>query len=254
MNLYFELLKKPVFNMEYVNLYCNNIETSRSAVKRLMSGGMVAKIRNNMYTCINGQSGVPIANRYQIASHITSTSYISHHTAMEYYGVANQVFHEVYVSSCSSFREFEFDGYKYSFLQSPTHTGVEYPAYSGDIAVTSLERTLVDSIYLMDKIAGMEETIENIRGISILDEKKILEILQIYSNQFLYQKVGYILDFYKEQLDISEVFLEACHRHIGKSKRYITRYNSDGVYDRKWQLVVPRTLDIKNGVNDDDIL
>ena len=35
MNLYFELLKKPVFNMEDVNVFYNNMNSARSAVKRL---------------------------------------------------------------------------------------------------------------------------------------------------------------------------------------------------------------------------
>ena len=82
MNLYFELLKKPVFSMEDVNEFYNNMDSARSAIKRLMKDGMVAKIRNNMYTCISGETGAPVANRFQIASHITPTSYVSHHTAM----------------------------------------------------------------------------------------------------------------------------------------------------------------------------
>ena len=77
MNLYFELLKKPIFNMEDVNEFYNNMDSARSAIKRLMKDGMVAKIRNNMYTCISGETGAPIANRFQIASHITPTSYVT---------------------------------------------------------------------------------------------------------------------------------------------------------------------------------
>ena len=72
MNLYFELLKIPVFTMEYVKKFYENMESTRSAIKRLMKEGMVVKIRNNMYTCISGETGAPVANRFQIASHITA--------------------------------------------------------------------------------------------------------------------------------------------------------------------------------------
>ena len=78
MNLYFELLKTPVFTVEDVNKYYDNMDSARSAIKRLMKEGMVAKIRNNMYTCISGETGAPVANRFQIASKITPTSYVSH--------------------------------------------------------------------------------------------------------------------------------------------------------------------------------
>lgn len=89
MILYFELLKKPVFKIEDVDQYYGNMYSARSAVKRLMRDGMTAKIRNNMYTCISGETGLPVANRFQIASSITPTSYVSHHTAMEYYGITD---------------------------------------------------------------------------------------------------------------------------------------------------------------------
>lgn len=54
MNLYFELLKKPVFHVEDVNKFYNNLDSARSAIKRLMKENMVVKIRNDMYTCISG--------------------------------------------------------------------------------------------------------------------------------------------------------------------------------------------------------
>ena len=67
MNLYFKLLKMPVFNVEDVNKYYNNMDSARSAIKRLMKEKMVVKIRNNMYTCVSGEKGLPVADRFQIA-------------------------------------------------------------------------------------------------------------------------------------------------------------------------------------------
>ena len=58
MNLYFELLKKPVFNMKYVNVFYNNMDSARSAIKRLVKDGMVAKIRNNYGVLWNYRSGL----------------------------------------------------------------------------------------------------------------------------------------------------------------------------------------------------
>ncbi|MDO4452840.1 MAG: type IV toxin-antitoxin system AbiEi family antitoxin [Lachnospiraceae bacterium] len=248
MNLYFELLKKPIFNMEDVNVFYNNMDSARSAIKRLMKGGMVVKIRNNMYTCISGETGAPIANRFQIASHITPTSYVSHHTAMEYYGITNQVFYEVYVSSKTSFRNFTFDGYTYCFVASKNSEGIEKPSYSGGIAVTNLERTLVDSIKDMDKISGIEEVVENIESVHRMQEKRLLKYLELYKNQFLYQKMGYLLWQHREEMGLSDFFFEKCKKQIGKSKRYLTRDQEGGCYDDNWKLVVPDDLqNIKNG-------
>ena len=250
MNLYFELLKKPIFSTEDVNAFYNNMDSARSAVKRLMKDGMVAKIRNNMYTCISGETGAPIANRFQIASHITPTSYVSHHTAMEYYGITDQVYYDVYVSSETSFREFTFDGYTYCFVASKSPEGIEKPPYSGGIAVTNLERTIVDSIKDMDKIAGIEEVVQNIENIHRMQEKRLLKYLELYQNQFLYQKMGYLLGKQKDKVGLSDSFFQECKEQIGKSKRYLTRDQVGGRYDDEWRLIIPDDLSNmkKNGV------
>ena len=249
MNLYFELLKKPIFSTEDVNVFYNNINSARSAIKRLMKEGMVAKIRYNMYTCISGETGAPIANRFQIASHITPTSYVSHHTAMEYYGITDQVYYDVYVSSETSFRDFTFDGYTYCFVASNSSEGIEKPPYSGGIAVTNLERTIVDSIKDMDKIVGIEEVVQNIENIHRMQEKRLLKYLELYRNQFLYQKMGYLLWHHKDKAGLSESFFQECKEQIGKSKRYLTRDQVGGRYDDEWRLIIPDELtNMKNGV------
>lgn len=249
MNLYFELLKKPIFSTEDVNVFYNNMDSARSAIKRLMKDGMVAKIRNNMYTCISGETGAPIANRFQIASHITPTSYVSHHTAMEYYGITDQVYYEVYVSSETSFRDFTFDGYTYRFVMSKSLEGVDKPPYSGGVAVTNLERTVVDCIKDMDKISGVEEVVQNIENIHRMQEKRLLKYMELYQNQFLYQKMGYLLWQHKEKVGLSDTFFEDCKKQIGKSKRYLTRDQAGGRYDDEWRLIIPEDLNnMKNGV------
>lgn len=248
MDLYFDLLKCPVFTIEDVNQYYNKIESARSAVKRLMRKGLVIKIRNNLYTCISGETDAPLASRYQIASVITPTSYISHHTAMEYYGISDQVFYEVYVSSEEMFRDFEFDGYIYHCVYSKCNKGIKNVEYSGGVQVTDKERTVIDSIKDMDKISGLEEVTENIKNISRLDEKRLLAYLECYSNQFLYQKTGFLLKDQQQRLSLSNEFFEICKKKIGLSKRYLTKDCREGRYDNNWRLVVP--LDIyylKNG-------
>lgn len=248
MNLYFELLKNPIFCVEDVNVFYDNIESARSAIKRMLKEKIVVKIRNNMYTCISGETGAPVANRFQIASYVTPTSYVSHHTAMEYYGITDQVFYDVYVSSETFFRDFTFDGYTYRYVASRSCEGVEKPVFSGGIAVTNIERTIVDCIKDMDKIAGIEEVVQNLESIGRMQEKRILKYLQLFQNQFLYQKIGYLLSERQEQVGLSDAFFDNCKDQIGKSKRYLTRDQKGGRYNDEWKLVVPEDLyDMKNG-------
>lgn len=255
MNLYFELLQKPVFTTEYVNQFYDNMESTRSALKRLMKQNLILKIRNNLYTCVSGETGAPVANRFQIACMITDSAYISHHTAIEYHGMSDQVYYDVYVASQTRFHDFEFDGYTYKYINTKTRTGVEAVLYSGGIRVTNLEKTLADSVKDMDKISGIEEVISFINSIRKLNEKKLLQYLEEYQNQFLYQKIGYLLEKYNMEIDLSDNFYNTCRSHIGKSKRYLSKDIFQGKYNAKWKLIVPangKELEKNGGIITDD--
>ncbi len=249
MNLYYELLNKPVFTLEDINQYYENIEAVRTAVRRLIAQELIVRIRKNMYTCISGETGCPVANKYQIGSTVSPTAYISHHTAMEYYGVCDQVYYDVYVSSETPFKEFEFDGYTYCYVASKCKSGIENIRYSGGVRMTDKERTVIDSIKDMDKISGIEEVLANIEGFTFFDEEKLADYLQKYHNQFLYQKTGFILYLYRDKLGLSQSFFEMCQYKAGKSKRYLTKEFTKGKYNKEWKLVVPDEINkLKNGV------
>ncbi len=243
MSLYFKLLKKPAFSIEDVNKYYDNLNSARSAIRRLVKSGMVKKIRNNLYTCTSGEDGMGVANRFQIGSSVNEGAYISHHTAMEYYGITDQIFYDVYVSSNVKFNDFEFEGYRYHHVFSNISTGVINEEYSGGIVVTDMERTILDSIKDVDKIAGIEEVIDNINAIGRINENKLLSYLKEYDNQFLYQKAGYLLSKDGNKHGLSEKFFEKCQSKVAKSKRYLTKETTSGTYDATWQIIVPDYID-----------
>ena len=238
-NLYFELLDKPVFSAQDLTEYYDNEESARSALKRLLADGLIYKIRNNMYTCKSGESGQPVASKYQIACSISKDACISHHSAFEYYGILNQVYYDVIFSSPSSVREFDFDDIHYRGIKTDCNIGIETVAFSGGVRITNKERTVIDSIKDMNKISGFEEIDECISMLSGLNEEKLKEMLAFYDNQFLYQKTGYFFEKHKDTLKISDDFIEYCCGHIGSSKRYIDKAAS-GIYIPKWQIVVPK--------------
>ena len=255
MSLYFELLQKPIFSVEDIADRYEKISGARSAIKSLVRQGMAIKIRNNMYTCISGETGSPIANRFQIASSITSTSYVTHHSALEYYGITDQVFHEVYVASLKPFSEFDFDGFSFRYIRSSHLDGVETLPMSGNIRITNKERTLIDCINDMDKIGGIEEIFACILNLKKLREDHLLRYLAMYDNQFLYQKAGYLLSKNQKILGLSDDFFKVCQKKIGKSKRYLSSDYKNGKYDSTWQLVIHEAIyGMKNGEIENGVL
>lgn len=255
MSLYFKLLQKPVFSVEDIADRYEKISGARSGIKSLVRQSMAIKIRNNMYTCISGETGNPVANRFQIASSITPTSYVTHHSALEYYGITDQVFHEVYVASSKPFSEFDFDGYSFRYVHSSHLDGVETLPMSGNVRITNKERTLIDCINDMDKIGGIEEIIACILSMKRLREDYLLQYLAMYNNQFLYQKTGYLLSKNQQILGLSDNFLKTCREKIGKSKRYLSSDYKNGKYNKEWQIVIPDAIyNMKNGETEDGIL
>ncbi|SFI08748.1 Transcriptional regulator, predicted component of viral defense system [Pseudobutyrivibrio sp. OR37] len=250
MSIYMQLLNKPVFTVNDVNIYYDNVNSARSAIYRLVKANMVKKIRNNLYTCVIGANGEVNANRFQIACGINDTAYISHHTAMEYYGITDQVYYDVYVSSKTAFNNFEFDGYIYHYVKPTIDKGVEKIPYSGGISVTDKERTVLDSLKDMDKISGAEEVLSNIEDVGKLNEGKLIEYLAEYDNQFLYQKVGFVMTNYHGigKSLMMRAFKEKLQEQMGNSKRYFSNEKGPSTYNKEWQLVVPdRLLELKNG-------
>lgn len=74
----------------------------------------------------------------------------------------------------------------------------------------------MDSVKDMDKIAGIEEVVQDIGSMKCMQEKRVLKYLDLLSNQFLYQKMGFLLYEHKEKMGLSDEFFDTCKSQIGK--------------------------------------
>ena len=240
MKEYITLAQRSTFTMDDVASLAGNRSTAASQVSRLMKHGLVAKIRNNLYTCINAVDGQPVASKYQIGSAITESSYISHHSALSFMGLTGQVFYEVYVSTPRRFNDFAFDGITYRCVASKFAEGVVAPPYTRDIRMTSLERTVIDSIKDVERVGGIEELLNALSSIRSLDEAELIRFLDAYAIQFLFQKTAFLLSHYQDALRLSPSFFAYCRARMGKSTRYLTKGSTQ--YASSWQLVVPPNL------------
>lgn len=243
MSVYGELAKLSVFSVNDLTKLTGNTKTAYSLLGRMMKRDQVRKIRQNVYSCVNEVTGQIVASRYQIACAVNSSAYISHHTAFEFYGLANQVYLEVYISSDTKFRDFQHDKVSYRYISSKTGDGVVEARNTSGVRVTDLERTVIDGIKDFEKIGGFEELINCLEGIFYLDEVKLKEYLDSYGIKALYQKTGYLLDYFKRNMQLSNEFIRFCQDNIGKSTRYLLKNSvHKNQYIPSWQLVVPKGL------------
>lgn len=250
MKYYEQLLKIGCFSREVLTNLTGNYNTSGSLLKSYLKKGYVFRIKRNLYVAVNLADHQPVVSKYHIAGSINKSAYVSHHSAFEYYGCANQVSYQVDVSSEIPFSSFEFDGNTYAYIASRIEKGVANR--SDGARVTDIERTVLDGINDFEKIAGLEELLRCIDLIPSLREDVLLYYLTSYDKQFLYQKTGYILQHFKIMFNLSEAFFNECSAYIGRSTRYLIQ-GTEGRYNREWRLVTPIDLHsiTDKGVNTD---
>jgi predicted transcriptional regulator of viral defense system len=242
MKYYEDLLEKKCFTFKDVELLVGgNRNTAKSLLRQYVQKGFVQQVKKNLYVAISIETGMPAASSYQIASNITPSAYVSHHSAFAYYGYTNQVSYEMNVSSDNRFSDFEYDGIDYIHIASRISEGV---VEKQGVRITDTERTVIDYIGDFERFGGLEELLRCLGMITFLSEEKLLLYLEIYNKAILYQKTGYILEHFKDSLKLSVSFFDECSRKKEKSKRYFQKTVSQDkmVFDSRWGLIVPKDL------------
>ncbi len=242
MKYYEQLLEKGCFTWNNVCKMVGNKNSANALIQNYLKKGYIRNVKKNLYVAINLADSEPVVNRYVIASNVTESAYISHHTALEYYGCTNQVFYDMYVSSDTRFNTFEFNGLTYHYQMSRISEGILKKLDGTHVA--DLERTIIDSINDFEKIGGLEELLRSLEMIPYADETKLLYYLKSYNKQILFQKTGYILEHFNDSLKITNTFFKVCEGKILKSVRYLYRglEKEKSIYNKKWRLFVPNQL------------
>jgi predicted transcriptional regulator of viral defense system len=215
--------------------------------------GLIEKVKRDFYVDISLETKQPLLTRYQIGSNLFPDACISHHSAFEVYGYGNQVFYECFVATDKRFSDFEYDGVTYRRIERKADIDV---VEHGNMRVTSIEQTVVDSIRDFEKIAGLEEVLRCLMLVPSLNEQKIRMCLKRNQNGFLYQKCGYLFEELMRDLKFSEDFFKECEANASKAKRYLTKKSQNTVFNERWKLYVPSSLIgmVNKGVCDYDAM
>lgn len=236
-----DILPKLVTKEKVIHNFENEKQYSNWISNKLKRGTYV-KIRNNLYALIDPSTNDIYSTRFEIASNITNTSFICYHSALEYYGIANQVFNDVTVGTSTKFNNFIFNDIEFNYKLTKNIDFVN-DIVREEIKVTSLERTIIDCIDDITLSGGVEEVLNALEQIKYLNEGKLLEILRIYNKMFLYQKVGYLFEIYNFQLKLSNSFFDTCKSYLTNKVNYFLNdeYNNL-ILNKDWNLFVPQNI------------
>lgn len=174
MKHYEYLLAKGCFSREQLIDIVRTPSAANQVIYEYQKKGLIEKVKRDFYVVISLETKQPVLSRYQIGSNLFSDACITHHSAFEVFGYGNQVFYECFVATDKRFSDFEYDGVVYRRVERKPDIEV---IYQGNMRVTSVEQTVVDSIRDYEKIAGLEEVLRCMMLVPGLHEQKVLECL-----------------------------------------------------------------------------
>lgn len=239
-----ELTQYKIFNRKVLAKILNNDNLAKMLIQNYLKKGYIKRIKHNLYGVVSLETNECIADKFLIASNITETSFVSHHSAFEFYGYYNQVYNNVNVSSLSKFIPFEFEENNYSLIKVSSTNFVEEIR---GVRVTSIERTIVDCIKDSGKHCELEETLNCINSIPYISTNDILKYLEQINSKMLYKKVGIILSLSKNKLNIPDLFFKKCHEVSDSIKGYFDKSKKAHVYNSEWKIFIYK--DLKNYIN-----
>lgn len=246
LKFYGQLLKLHCFSQKEISEKFN-LETKKTEnlLYTFKKKKLISSVKKNLYVANSLSDYQSIAEKFEIASKITSNSYIAYHSAFEFYGFANQVYNTVFVSSSSTFRNFYFEGNLFKCIKTQPKFNTFGITEIRHIKTTDIERTILDSIKDFEKIGGLEELLNCLQQIQYADEEILKKYLINYKNQFLFQKAGFILSKL-ENFKLSKDFFYFCKKNAGKSIRYLESniLKSELIFDKDWNLCVSKNFPI----------
>ena len=89
------------------------------------------------------------------------------------------------------------------------------------VKVTDKERTFLDCLRRLDLCGGLEEYLKSVEGFTLMSAPKLMDYLERFGGQSLYQRTGFILDQLNGQIKVPEDLLEVLRDRVGATPTYL---------------------------------
>jgi predicted transcriptional regulator of viral defense system len=238
----------PLFTLEELVEHYGKKEPNRSVrnmLYRLKRQGRVRQLTKGVYS---GALATASVNRYSVPSKLRRDAVVAFHSALEFHGVANQVFQTVYYLSVRPRRDVVFDGATYHSV-APLRQLVRAHRLdcqvesSGDEArVTGRERSIVDCLAFLPYSGGVDELDRSLAMFPSFDFDVALEYLKLLRMPWLYARLGFLLERHAEKLFFSGKSRDTFLKRLPRGVAYLDRKRPGNRWVPTWNLMVPETL------------
>lgn len=247
--------KHSLFHYEELMEYLSssggfNQNTLKAALQYHLAKKHLARIRRGYYLVTNSYlPGIHIENDYLlIAGRMTHDAVISYHTAMEVHALAYSVGPLIYFNSDERIGHLacaygQYQQLAHPIQLKPNNLFLETKLHDRrgmDIRVTTIERTLVDSLHRPELSGGWEEIWRSFESIHFLDIERMIRYALELGNATTIAKLGFFLEQHQEQFSVKDEQLNCLVQHKPKSRHYMEKTYKGSVKNlRRWNLIVP---------------
>jgi predicted transcriptional regulator of viral defense system len=238
----------PLFTLENVRERYGKDKHNRSLpnmLYRLKQQGRVHQLTKGVYS--GALAAVPL-NRYRVPSALREDAVLGLHSALEWHGVANQVFQTVYYFSARPRKDILVENATYHRVAPPralhnerhklfqVHLGVDH------VLATDRERSFVDCLMFLDYSGGVEELDKSLAMFPSFDFDAALEYLKLLRKSWLYSRLGFLLDRHADKLFFRGASRDQFLRRLPKGVAYLGSKRPGKRWVPTWRLMVPETM------------
>ena len=210
----------------------------RKLLCRLTKSKWVKRIERGKYLILHLESGLHAgygADTYMLARKLANPYYIGFLSALNYYGITEQISRIVFIVATKSKRPMHFQAQEYRFVKLPEKRffGVT-EEWAGQLKfnISNREKTVIDCLFLPKYSGGLTEVAKAFRN--KLDFEKLYNYALEMDDLATVKRLGYILDILKIKTPVVKELLSKvrggfCLLDTGGPKT--------GHKNRKWKII-----------------
>lgn len=246
--VYIAALRQRFITLSEVKVIAGREATARMILWRLSRIGQLVRVKEGLYAAIPPEhvgSDFEVDRYILIDREMASKGALAFHSALELHGTSYSQFSTVYYLSQRQHKPFDFQDITYRVVASKQLFGITKTIRNGiGVPVTDKERTFLDCIRRTDLCGGLEEYLKSVEGFTLMSPLKLMDYLERFDEQTLYQRAGLILDLLKGRIKVQEELLDIIKARVGPTPCYLLpgRRTEGGKLMREWNVIVPENL------------
>ncbi|MHA1144923.1 MAG: type IV toxin-antitoxin system AbiEi family antitoxin domain-containing protein [Candidatus Helarchaeota archaeon] len=227
-----------ITNEQIKNIFYHKKGTTVNKIlSRLIEKGYLYKIKRGVYLVQKDPSKSPFMDDPFELGLFLYNGYLALGTALRIYDLSDYESFTIYIVTPNISRSKIIGQYTFRAVAfGKKATGItHYKKYY----VSTIEKTFFDCFVKPQYAGGYSEITKALFQQNVLNWSEFLEYVKELSTDSMCQKIGYILDLMKKEVDFSmpETILQYLKKRVRTKTKLISTQKSKGKYEKEWKII-----------------